>query len=268
MGSMFCIGSTMATLCLRVPGKAADLADDQKRCKPNRSLLPMVMILALAAFVFLGLGVLNPSMNLRMDLELLYEQKPNLKPLAPILDRFHVQELMYSEVSVWRCACALARWSMQGEVTAAIAFVMYVVFVVAMTICDMCVLVIAALRLATPGGCPQERIRPLVAMTRSIKKLSMLDVSIMGVVVVVMSLRSLRAKGVIISIQYGLFLLFAAEICHYLAFRLVTHAASTVTEDEKGGAGDQAVVTAKRETTIVRSEADASIVEDVIVASV
>merc|ERR1712217_638735 len=130
--------------------------------------------------------------------------------------------------------------------------------VVGMTICDMCVLVLAALRLATPGGCPQERIRPLVAMARSIKKLSMLDVSIMGVVVVVMSLKSLRAKGVIISIQYGLFLLFAAEICHYVAFRLVTNAASTLAEDEKCGAGNQAVVIAKYETSAVRSEADVS----------
>jgi len=109
--SVFCIGSTLATLGLRVPGLAATSADQQRRCKSNRLLLPGVVALASVCFVCLGLGVANPSMNLRMDLDLLYKQKPNLKPLAPILDMFHVQELMYSEVSVWKCACALAQWS-------------------------------------------------------------------------------------------------------------------------------------------------------------
>merc|ERR1712039_531627 len=168
---------------------------------------------------------------------------------------------MHSEVSVWRCAFALAQWSMEGEVTAIVAFIMYVVFVVGMTMCDMCVLVLAAIRLATPGGCLAANVRPILSLSQKIKKLSMLDVSIMGVVVVVMSLRSLRAKGVIISIQYGRFLLFAAEICHYLAFHLVTNAASTLPEDAKGGPGDHAVVTANCATTaanltVVRSEVD------------
>merc|ERR1712039_951742 len=168
---------------------------------------------------------------------------------------------MHSEVSVWRCAFALAQWSMEGEVTAIVAFIMYVVFVVGLTAGNMCVLVLAAIRLATPGGCLAANVRPILSLSQKIKKLSMLDVSIMGVVVVVMSLRSLRAKGVIISIQYGLFLLFAAEVCHYLAFHLVTNAANTMTEDEKGARADQAAVTTKFATTaanltVLRSEVD------------
>jgi len=256
--SVFCIGSTLATLSLRVPGTTEACADGEKRCKSQRLLLPTVVTLVSACFVFLSLGVMNPSMNLRMDLELLYEQKPNLKPLAPILDSFHVQELMYSEVSIWRCACALARWSMQGEVTAIIAFVMYVVFVVAMTACNMCVLLVAAIRMAAPGGCLQERIRPVVMLSRSVKKLSMLDVSVMGVVVVVMSLRNLRTKGVIISIQYGLYFLFAAELCHYVAFWLVTSAATTLIGDDKCAKNDLAV----------ESATDRSVVDDATLTAV
>merc|ERR1712190_403208 len=135
----------------------------------------------------------------------------------------------------------MGRWSMQGEVTDAIAFVMYVVFVVGMTISDMCVLVLAAVRLATRDGCPQERIRPVIALSRSIKKLSMLDVSIMGVVVVVMSLRSLRSKGVIISMRYGLGVLLLAELCHYLAFNLVSRAFNSafVTDSKEKTAENQ-----------------------------
>merc|ERR1712137_1498315 len=81
----------------------------------------------------------------------------------------------------------------------------------------------------------------------------MLDVSIMGVVVVVMSLRSLRAKGVIISIQYGLYLLFAAEVCHYLAFWLVGKAATTLVDTGTSGKTDLAVVSANHETNAADS---------------
>merc|ERR1712063_194774 len=111
-----------------------------------------------------------------------------------------------------------------------------------MTACNVCLLVLAAIRLATPGGCLQERIQPILALSRSIKKLSMLDVSVMGVVVVVMSLRSLRAKGVIISIQYGLYFLLAAELCHYFVFRLVSKAAGTLMDNDNCGKNDSAVV--------------------------
>merc|ERR1712137_1262483 len=95
----------------------------------------------------------------------------------------------------------------------------------------------------------------------------MLDVSIMGVVVVVMSLRSLRAKGVIISIQYGLYLLCAAEICHYLVFWLVTKAGNTFMETGTSGKTDLAVVSANHETNaadsnVASTAADTSAVDD------
>merc|ERR1712061_859879 len=70
-----------------------------------------------------------------------------------------------------------------------------------------------------------------VAISRKLKKLSMLDVSIMGIVVVVMSLRNLRSKGVIISMRYGLVVMLAAEVCHYLAFHVVSSASKAAAED-------------------------------------
>jgi len=271
--SVFCLGSTLATLGLRVPGMASPSADEHRRCKNNRLLLLGVIALASTCFVCLALGVLHPSMNLRMDLELLYEAKPNLKPLAPIFDMLHVQDIMHSEVSVWRCACALAHWSMEGEVTAIVAFIMYVVFVVGLTAGNMCVLVLAAIRLATPGGCLEADVRPILSLSRKIKKLSMLDVSIMGVVVVVMSLRSLRAKGVIISIQYGLYLLFAAEVCHYLAFWLVGKAATTLVESDKCGKDDLEAVSAETESAaadsnVANTAAERSALDDVVLTAV
>merc|ERR1712137_585115 len=101
----------------------------------------------------------------------------------------------------------------------------------------------------------------------------MLDVSIMGVVVVVMSLRSLRAKGVIISIQYGLYFLFAAEVCHYLAFWLVGKAANTLMESDKCGKNDLEAVSAETESTAADSNVpstaeDSSTLDDVVLTAV
>merc|ERR1711879_446789 len=94
------------------------------------------------------------------------------------------------------------------------------------------VLAFISLRLATAGGCSEGVIAPAVALARKLKKLSMLDVSIMGVVVVVMSLRNLREKGVIISMGNGLVVLLGAEMCHYAAFHLVNNAAADVAEGD------------------------------------
>jgi len=229
--SIFCVGSTLATLGLHGPEISTGAEKAETRCKHNHILMPIVIALAAACFVLLALGMSLPIMELRMDMELLYENKPGLKALASILDSFHVQDLMHAEVSVWKCMCSLAAWILQGEVTAAIAFVMYAVFVVSLTVADMVVLVFASWRLATPGGSFQSVIQPAIAVSRKLKKLSMLDVSIMGVVVVVMSLRNLRSKGVIISMQYGLVVMLAAEMCHYLAFHLVCNAAKTSAEE-------------------------------------
>merc|ERR1711976_883049 len=93
-------------------------------------------------------------------------------------------------------------------------------------------LVVTSLRLSLPGGSTEAFIQPMMTMSAKLKKLSMLDVSIMGVVVVVMSLRNLRAKGVIISIRYGLVVMMAAEVCHYLAFYVVSRDSKAAAEDK------------------------------------
>merc|ERR1712048_298924 len=95
----------------------------------------------------------------------------------------------------------------------------------------MSMLVAITIRLSLPSGSTEAIIQPMMSISRKLKKLSMLDVSIMGVVVVVMSLRNLSAKGVIISMRYGLVVMLAAEACHYLAFHVVSSASKTASED-------------------------------------
>jgi len=206
----------------------------------EKCLLPLVFSLGMAFFALLGVGLFFPCMDLRMDLELLYSNKPAIKPFAPILEMFHVQEKMHAEVSVWNCTWSLASWALDGEMTSAIAFVMYAVFVVLLTSIDMLVLVFVSLKLASHRAVSCAQVQPLLNASRKLKKLSMLDVSIMGIVVVVMALRSLRAKGVVISMRHGLPFLLAAELCHYGAFHLVMGARSVVTLDQTQQTGAKA----------------------------
>merc|ERR1712087_22167 len=116
----------------------------------------------MAFFALLGVGLFFPCMDLRMDLELLYSNKPTIKPFAPILEMFHVQEKMHAEVSVWNCTWSLASWALDGEMTSAIAFVMYAVFVILLTSIDVLVLVYTSLKLASQRAVSRTRIQSLV----------------------------------------------------------------------------------------------------------
>merc|ERR1712060_678883 len=57
----------------------------------------------------------------------------------------------------------------------------------------------------------------ILAWSRKVRKLSMLDVSIMGCCIVTMSLRSMRVNGVMVATCSGVAFLFGAELCHYAA---------------------------------------------------
>merc|ERR1712110_1240976 len=99
------------------------------------------------------------------------------------------------------------------------------------TAIDCLMLLVASWKISARGGISRCAIQPVMKFSRIIKKLSMLDVAIMGVVVVVMSLISLRSKGVIVAARGGLLALFGAEICHYVAYYLVTRAAQNCISD-------------------------------------
>ena len=55
-----------------------------------------------------------------------------------------------------------------------------------------------------------------------LNKLTFIDVSVAGIVVVVLSGRAYREKGIYLHLEGGLLFLIAAECCHYAAYYLVT----------------------------------------------
>lgn len=209
---VFCVGSTVSSLGLRlpeVPPKEGATADAPRavparwRCAGNAA----VLALAAAFLALLAVGLAMPVMGLRFDLETLYEARPQLRALAPILDMLHLPELLRSEASVWECMAALARWLAEGDATCGIALVMYAVFAVALPVAHVATLVASV--------CSRRARGPALAAAAVIGKLCMLDVSIMGAVVVSCAMSNLREKGVVVAVGRGLFVLLGAEVCRY-----------------------------------------------------
>jgi len=247
--TIFCVGSTVSSLGIRVPSLPAEARDvpseEGERLPVKMSCLvgwptfASVTALAVIFVALLGAGVILPVMELRLDMALLYERKPELKLLEQFINDLHLPELMHEEVSVWTCLRTLSGEILQGSVNSGLAFLMYGVFATLMPLLHMLTLVLAASRMRGGSCSPNSRRpNPALAVSRVLGKMSMLDVSIRGVVVIVLSMVSMRDSGVILSIQKGIPLLIGAEICRYLAAFLVSRAHTSLVEcGEQSGTG-------------------------------
>lgn len=230
--SLFCIGSTLASL-----GIHAGEAEDSRSVFPC-SWLKRELVLFAVIPLFLGFlwsfhcGLSAPVMELRIHLEALFQPTGPLPttfmgvPTRPVIEQLKIPEKANAEVSVWSAIVTLQESSSGGEVNSTIALVMIAVFVVAFTAADMVLLLVIAvflrLGLQTAG---------LIAASVALKKLSMLDVLIMGVIVVSQCMSMYQKDGIFVTSQNGLYMLTCAEMLHYLAFFLVTCAPERLKPD-------------------------------------
>jgi len=223
--SLFCIGSTVAALGVQAP-------DREKRCwraaaamLGKRGLFAAVLPLTVAFFVLMGYGVQQPVMALRVRMESLYEPAgPIPSNFAPVIDMLHIPQLANADVSVVQCLKNLVQYIGYGEVNSFIGFIFLAGFVVACTMLDMLMLAVTAGFLAFGVVRTINGHSPL-GLCWVLKKLSMLDVAIMGVIVVTLCMVMYRKDGVIVSMCGGLAQLAGAEAIHYLTYYLVKGAA-------------------------------------------
>jgi len=164
-------------------------------------------MLSLAFVLLFGVGIVAPCMTLRLDMDLLYSHRPAFKPFADAIDAQNLPALLNSEVSIFSCMASLGDWLAQGNANSAIAFAMYAVFVLVVPLLHVLTLLAAAL-------C-REPSALVARLCRTLGKLSMLDVSTMGVVIIVLALSNLRAKGTVVALGPGVGLLIGAELCRY-----------------------------------------------------
>merc|ERR1712228_1010621 len=102
-------------------------------------------------------------------------------------------------------------------------------FALCLPVVDMLVLLLATCRLFRS---PAQSGSAMIAVSRVMRKLAMLDVAVVGMAVVVLSLQSFRDKGVILSLRWGMLALVGAVVCHYLMAFLVGRAHQRIPVDE------------------------------------
>jgi len=222
--SLFCVVSTLASLGIHAP----DAISSSGLWSSFAGKLGLDRVLALVAVFWVGFSVLffagmtTPVMLLRLTLDRLYAPHGPLPetmfgiPLQPVIENLHLPELANSDVSISCAISSLYVWARRGEANSVLAFVMLGFFVIALTIADMAVLGCIAVRLRA-----QLPVRGLAKAAVALRKLSMLDVLIAGVVVVTMCTSIYHKDGIFVWWGAGLHALLCAEALHYSTYYLV-----------------------------------------------
>jgi len=190
--------------------------------------MPIVVGLAVAFALLLAAGLTLPCMALRLDMDTLEKNLHMDDSIKSLVNGLGLPALAQDDVSYVLCIKRLSAWVRDGQLNSIIALVMLVGFVLLFTVLDVSVLILAAFQLCRGQLCKvgaEQKVtrKPCfaLAVSRVLGKLSMLDVSIMGVVVVVLSGAVYRSKGIILSMQWGLLALLGAELCHYALYYTV-----------------------------------------------
>jgi len=237
--SLFCIFSTVATLGIRVPPRPSSGRQLAVHHEPPFFNTRIGLAIAAALFVLFGLnfvvGVITPCMALRLNMDLLYTPTGPIDiNLKPFVDALNLPAIANSNVSLWSCMVELANWTLLGYANGFLAFVLYAVFVMGFTVLDMAVLLVIAVRCHLHVVDPKSHQAPhkLLAFSNLLKKMSMLDVAVVGVTLVVACGQVYKSQGCNLSYLWGLLALFLAEVCHYAMYHSVHRMIPPAQEDE------------------------------------
>eukprot|EP00405_Crypthecodinium_cohnii_P009251 CAMPEP_0206425442 /NCGR_PEP_ID=MMETSP0324_2-20121206/3794_1 /ASSEMBLY_ACC=CAM_ASM_000836 /TAXON_ID=2866 /ORGANISM="Crypthecodinium cohnii, Strain Seligo" /LENGTH=466 /DNA_ID=CAMNT_0053890225 /DNA_START=12 /DNA_END=1412 /DNA_ORIENTATION=+ len=232
--ALFCIFSTMASLGIKAPPLPQDTGarsptvgsewQSTSSHDRRRQIIPYVAAVLLGGFIAaLVIGSDMPCMALSLNVDLLFEPVGTLPlVLKPFIESLHLEKLVHTEVTLWDCTKTMAQWGSNGDANFFIAFLMFAVFTMLITVLDMIVLFIASVQLHLERQGRTTCSCRVINFSRTLKKMAMLDVAIVGVVVVVLCGYVYRSVGVILSMRPGLAVLAAAEVCHYATYHLVT----------------------------------------------
>jgi len=248
----FCILATISSMGFPLPkAPVNEEVGVQEEVQPPLSLRLLgrqgvafvVFVLTLAFAVLLGMGLRLPCLSLHIN------QKPLYQPVGPLpltakpaVDALDVPAMLNADVSIEACLSALLGRLKEGEANSALAFTMYAIFVIGLTCLDMLVLLIAAVRICSWGSASSRPCSSVAGESSSmprpccflvtagvLKKLSMLDVSIVGVFLMTYCMEIYKKIGVIVSTRRGLLALFGAEVIHTFTYFIVTSAVEYAT---------------------------------------
>ena len=146
------------------------------------------------------------------------------KPAIDILD---LKDLLRSETSIISCIQDYTARLPEWEANTFISLALLVFCVVGFTLVDMIFLMLAAIELAF--GNPFSTFNAAVGhswidMARVLRKLSMLDVAMVGVYLVTVCMSMYAKYGVVVSLEHGMIILLASEIVHTITYHIVESA--------------------------------------------
>ncbi|CAE7662024.1 unnamed protein product [Symbiodinium pilosum] len=244
--SLFCLGSTIAALGIRVPDREHGCFQQLgKVLTPKRLLLGVSVLFVLFAVPFFW-GLNQTVMGLKVGkLDPMIEMTLSWVGLT--------REKLKSDVSVMNCLAGLALEISHGEVNSLIGFLMFSVFVIGMTLLDM--LVLLWISIAAWRGRPATR---WMQLSWVLKKLSMVDVTCMGVLIVTMCMAMYR-QYVIVDMGFGQWLLVTSEVVHYITYYTVKGFTEV---HEKLDLGNPMQGDEEEEETDLSSSASTSVEED------
>jgi len=246
--STFVITATVASLGVPLP-KATVAADTSPkkplllRCLGSRSLAVIAVLLSVAFLPLFIIGLGTPVMAFRIDLKQLFPPYGPLPESArPAINMLNLQSLLNSDTSILSCVQAMFLRLASGEANELIALLLLSVCVVAFPLLDMAFLVAAAMKLGLKNtgysemveanSCMNQKCQ-LMATARVLRKLSMTDVSMVGVYLVTICMSMYAKYGVQVSMEYGVYILVAAEILHSITYAVVDSAVSYTEELEE-----------------------------------
>jgi len=206
--SLFCIGSTVAALGIRVPDREHGCFQKLGKMASEKDLLLFVSLLFAIFAILFFVGLTQTVMALRIgELDPMIEATLGFVGLTP--------EKLKTDVNVLKCMHTLSLEIAHGEMTSFISFCLFSIFVIGMTLVDMCVLL--WISFAAWRGQPISR---FMQLSWVLKKLSMVDVMCMGVLIVTMCM-SMYRKYVVVTMGTGQWLLVGSEVVHYFTYYFV-----------------------------------------------
>ncbi|CAK0792750.1 unnamed protein product [Prorocentrum cordatum] len=229
----FCVGATASALGFPLPEAAEREPPEPPAWLPRwlggRVLAVSAWALAALFAALLVAGCQSPVMSLRID------DRPLYKPQGPLpleakraVEMLGVVQMLGADVSVQDSVGALWGWAGDGEVNSAVGCVMLAVFAVGVAALDVLALALCASLLCLAGcdgGAAGRAGSLLRSATAVLRRLSMLDVAIVGIYLVTVCMSVYKSIGVTVSTRRGLHYLLCAEAVHLVLHHAVSGAA-------------------------------------------
>lgn len=231
--SAFCVCSTISSLGIRLPdhpGKSFRTPCGQV----TQATFPLALVLSAAFACLFAVGICLPCMALRIDERQLYPPNGSVPYSAkPLVESMAIPDLLKTDISIVSCTSWLLRDIGNGEANSLFSLVMFGFCVIVLTTADVMLLFLAARRLhQTQAGEPRNLTPcPFYSWAKILRKLAMLDVSIMGVYVITFCMGIYKQQGIVVSTREGLIVLILAELAHTLLFWLVSCAVEAQQEE-------------------------------------